>query len=342
MNTKLLSINDESLLLAGRIIRDGGLVAFPTETVYGLGANALNAEAVRGIFEAKGRPQDNPLIVHVSTRDMIDPLCEVTPTAEKLMVAFFPGPLTLLLPKKSIVPDVTTAGLDTVGIRMPEKKEARDFIAACGVPIAAPSANLSGRPSPTTAQHVYADMQGRIPLILDGGPCRVGVESTVLDLSGPIPRVLRPGEITAQDVARVCGSADVADSVMRPLKEGEAAPSPGMKHRHYAPKGRMTVYIGSPEDMAAAIRTEYEKCARAGESCRVFCLDTNRPLYAGMDTCSLGRDCADAANRLFELLRRMDDENVTRILSEGFKPEGEALAVMNRMARAAAFDLIEV
>lgn len=339
MNTQLLPVNESSLSLAGSIIREGGLVAFPTETVYGLGANALDAEAVSRIFEAKGRPQDNPLIVHISSLDMLDDLCEIPDGARPLMEAFWPGPMTLLMPKKASVPDVTTAGLPTVGIRFPGNEEAIRFIHACGVPIAAPSANLSGRPSPTTAQHVYEDMQGRIPLILDGGKCRFGVESTVMDVCGPYPKVLRPGAVTAEMAARVCGKADVADSVMRPLREGEIAPSPGMKHRHYAPKGRLTVYVGNAESMEKNIKEEYAKCP---ESTCILCFEQDLPRYHGLNVRSLGADPAQGAHLLFALLRQMDEEGFTRILSEGWEARGEALAVMNRIARAAAFDIINV
>lgn len=335
MNTELLPVTEESLNKAGELIRAGQLVAFPTETVYGLGADALNEEAVRSIFAAKGRPQDNPLIVHISDRGMLDTLCEVNPMAEKLMNAFWPGPLTLLLPKRN-VPDTTTAGLRTVGVRMPGNKAALDFIRACRVPIAAPSANLSGRPSPTTALHVFEDMTGRIPLILDGGDCRFGVESTVCDCSGDTPTVLRPGAVTAEMIAEVCGESAVSDAVMRPLQEGESAPSPGMKHRHYAPKGRMTLYVG--ENTPAVIRPLYLKETNA---C-ILCHEQNLPAYEGLRAYSLGSTPAEAAHLLFDLLRRMDEEKISRIFAEGWKAEGEALAVMNRMARAAAFDIVEV
>lgn len=338
MDTRIVLPGEESIREAGELIRKGELVAFPTETVYGLGADALNAEAVKRIFIAKGRPQDNPLIVHISSLDMLDGLCEINGNAKKLAAAFWPGPLTMLLPKTSSVPDVTTAGLDTVGIRMPDHAAALALIAAAGTPIAAPSANLSGRPSPTTAQHVFEDMNGRIPLIIDGGACRVGVESTVLDVSGPEPVIFRPGAVTQEMVAAVCGGCSVADSVMRPLRENEKAPSPGMKHRHYAPKGRMTVFLGEAENVRRAVLREYP----LEENTCVLCHEDHLAFYEGMNAKSVGKDAMDSARLLFALLREMDEEGYTRILTEGWAVKGEALAVMNRMARAAAFDLREV
>lgn len=337
MITKLAEATEQELREAGKIIREGGLVAFPTETVYGLGADAMNEEAVRNIFAAKGRPADNPLIVHVCDRDMVDRVCFVSETAQKLMDAFWPGPLTLLLPKKDCVPTATTAGLPTVGVRMPDHPAALALIRESGVPIAAPSANLSGRPSPTTAKHVYEDMNGRIEMILDGGDCRVGVESTVLDVSGPEPMVFRPGAVTPEMVAAVAGSCSVADSVMRPLKEGEAAPSPGMKHKHYAPKGTMTVYLGSAEKVREAILKEYSM----QENTCILCHEDHVSDYTGMNVRPAGKDAMESAHLLFALLRQMDEEGFSRILTEGWELKGEALAVMNRMARAAAFDLRE-
>lgn len=337
MITKLAEATEQELREAGKIIREGGLVAFPTETVYGLGADAMNEEAVRNIFATKGRPADNPLIVHVCDRDMVDRVCFVSETAQKLMDAFWPGPITLLLPKKDCVPTATTAGLPTVGVRMPDHPAALALIRESGVPIAAPSANLSGRPSPTTAKHVYEDMNGRIEMILDGGDCRVGVESTVLDVSGPEPVVFRPGAVTPEMVAAVAGSCSVADSVMRPLKEGEAAPSPGMKHKHYAPKGTMTVYLGSAEKVREAILKEYP----LQENTCILCHEDHVKDYTGMNARPAGKDAMESAHLLFALLRQMDEEGFSRILTEGWELKGEALAVMNRMARAAAFDLRE-
>ena len=249
MQTELLPVNDESLSRAGELIRAGGLVAFPTETVYGLGANALDADAVRRIFEAKGRPGDNPLIVHISRVDQLSPLITgaPSPAARALMDACWPGPMTLIFPKSPAVPAEVTAGLDTVAVRFPVHPAARSLIEAARRPIAAPSANRSGRPSPTTAAHVLEDMDGRVPLILDGGACAVGLESTVIDVTGDTPRILRPGGVTPERIAEICGGVTVDDAVLRPLREGERPRSPGMKYRHYAPTGALTIVQGGAD-----------------------------------------------------------------------------------------------
>ena len=221
METLCVPAGEQTLTQASALLRQGRVVAFPTETVYGLGANALNEAAVRAIFAAKERPADNPLIVHVADRSQLTGLCEVTEAAEKLMDAFWPGPLTMLLKKTEKIPAVTTAGLPSVAVRCPNHPVALALLRKCGLPTAAPSANRSGRPSPTTARHVYEDMTGRIPLILDGGPCQVGVESTVIDVTGSVPRVLRPGGVTPEMIAAAAGAVEVDGAVMRPLREGE-------------------------------------------------------------------------------------------------------------------------
>ncbi len=335
METFCLPANAQALQQASDLLRRGQVVAFPTETVYGLGANALDENAVRTIFAAKERPADNPLIVHVADRSQLEGLCEVTETAEKLMNAFWPGPLTMLLKKTDRIPAVTTAGLPSVAVRCPRHPVALALLRTCGLPIAAPSANRSGRPSPTTAQHVYEDMTGRIPLILDGGPCQVGVESTVADLTGDVPCVLRPGAVTAEDIAAIVGDCTVADSVMRPLKEGEAAPSPGMRHRHYAPKAKMTVYIGEDQAVANAICEVYDRT----ENAAILTHTAAMPLYGGRRAFDLGDTPEEGAHLLFQRLREMDEAGCALILAQGWPPEGRALAVMNRMARAAAFDI---
>ena len=338
MNTLCLPPNEESIALAAKLLKEGEVVAFPTETVYGLGANALNESAVRAIFSAKERPADNPLIVHVSGKEQLDGLCQVTDTAKKLMDAYWPGPLTMLLMKTDAVPAVTTASLPSVAVRCPNHPVARALIEACQLPIAAPSANRSGRPSPTTAAHVFEDMEGRIPLILDGGACQVGVESTVVDLTGDMPCVLRPGAITARMIADVAGDCAVASSVMRPLKEGEAAPSPGMRHRHYAPKAKMTVYVGENEKTAQAIIARYDQADNAV----ILAHESAVPLFGSRRVYSLGDTPREGAHLLFKRLREMDETGCDVILAQGWKAEGEALAVMNRMARAAAFDIVDV
>lgn len=338
MHTLLLPAEEDAIARAAQLLRQGQVVAFPTETVYGLGADALNETAVRAIFAAKERPADNPLIVHVAEAGQLDGLCEVTDAARALMRAFWPGPLTLLLKKNDCVPAVTTAGLPTVAVRCPSHPAAHRLLEACRLPIAAPSANRSGRPSPTTAAHVFEDMQGRIPLILDGGACQVGVESTVLDLSGNVPCVLRPGAVTAEAVAAVAGQCTVASSVMRPLKAGETAPSPGMKHRHYAPKAPMTVFIGSDQNVVREMIRRYDEADGAVILCRGSLL----PQFGGRRAYSLGDTPMEAAQVLFRRLREMDESGASLILAQGWEAKGEALAVMNRMARAAAFDLVEV
>ena len=338
METQCVPVTPESIAQASALLKAGQVVAFPTETVYGLGADALNAEAVRAIFAAKERPADNPLIVHVAHREQLAGLCQVTETAQKLMDAFWPGPLTMLLMKTDRVPDITTAGLPSVAVRCPNHPAALSLLECCGLPIAAPSANRSGRPSPTSAAHVYEDMQGRIPMILDGGPCRVGVESTVVDLTGETPCVLRPGAITAEDIAALVGSCTVAPSVMRPLKEGEHAPSPGMRHRHYAPKAKMTVFIGSDEAAARAIIARYD----GAENAAILAHAQALPLYGSRRVFSIGATPQEGAHLLFQRLREMDELGVALILAQGWEAEGKALAVMNRMARAAAFDIVKV
>lgn len=335
--TRLLKLDDHSLAMAAGLIRAGELVAFPTETVYGLGAAALDSKAVARIFAAKERPADNPLIIHIHSLTQLPMLCEATADAELLMTAFWPGPLTILLKKKAVVPAITTAGLDTVAVRMPGHEGALQFLRACEVPVAAPSANRSGRPSPTSARHVWDDMQGRIPLILDGGHAQVGLESTVLDMSGEVPTILRPGAVTPEQVAMVLGQCALSQSLMRPVGQDEAAPSPGMRHRHYAPAGRLTLVRGQPQAVAHSIRVLQEKQPGA----RILAMEQHLPLYQGLQVDNLGKDAAEAAHQLFHLLRRYDDEGVRQIYSECLPATGLGLAVMNRLARAAEFDIID-
>ena len=305
MRTLCLPADSASIAQAAQLLRAGEIVGFPTETVYGLGANALSDPAVRKIFAAKERPADNPLIVHIAALADMEPLCHINDMARRLAAAFWPGPLTMILPKKDIVPAVVTAGLDSVAIRMPSHPVARALIEACGLPIAAPSGNRSGRPSPTLAAHMLEDMDGRIPLILDGGACDVGVESTVVALTGDIATVLRPGGITPDMLAGVLGQVQVADSVMRPLKEGGAAPSPGMKHKHYAPRARMTLYEGAAEAVAARIRSEYDALPET-ERALILAASEHLPLYGNRRTADLGPDEASAAHRVFALLRQAE------------------------------------
>ena len=343
MLTQVKPVSPESIEEAAQLIRDGELVGMPTETVYGLGANALDETAVRKIFAAKGRPADNPLIVHVSCLDEIVPLVKYIPeSAKRLMEAFWPGPMTLILPKSDAIPSVVSAGLDTVGIRLPQSEAARALIRAAGRPIAAPSANRSGRPSPTTAQHVFEDMDGRIPLILDGGASEVGVESSVIDATGEVPVILRPGGITPEMVERVLGDVRVDEHVMSPLAEGDVVRSPGMKYKHYAPKAKIVIFDGAAERVIAAICTRYDEAEAAGERPAILGFDEHD--FGGRTRISLGsvKRPQDAAARLFGALRELDERGETVALCEAVEATGIGLAVMNRMGRAAGFDIERV
>ncbi len=344
METRILTPTDAHIAQAAAILQGGGLVAFPTETVYGLGANALDADAVKGIFAAKGRPADNPLIVHIASPEAAQALATVDTRAQALMDAFWPGPLTLLLPKKPVVPATTNAGLASVALRMPAHPVALALLAACGVPVAAPSANRSGRPSPTTAAHVWDDLHGLVPIILDGGACDVGLESTVLDLAGEVPTIVRPGGITREMLATVFKDVRVADSVMRPLKSGEVAVSPGMLYRHYAPRGQLTLVKGAPQAVADACTALYREALQAGKTARILAFTENADRYEGLNSLSIGSLKAPEtiAHELFAALRRMDDEGVEVILCEAVATDGIGLAIMNRMCRAAAFRVLEV
>ena len=339
--TRVLPASEEALLEAGRLIRAGEVVGFPTETVYGLGGDATNGDAIDKIFKAKGRPGDNPLIVHISDISQIHDVIsgEMPPQAKALADAYWPGPLTMILPKGDKISVRATAGLDSVGVRFPSHPVAQAFITAAGVPIAAPSANLSGKPSPTTAQHVFNDMNGRIELILEGGESDVGLESTVVDARTTPVRVLRPGGVTPKMIADVLGEVEVDGSVLRPLGKGEIARSPGMKYKHYAPEGSLVIVKGKPENVAKEINELYD--ASSGSRC-ILALEGNIPLYGERNVFSLGADPAQMAHRLFDALREMDEQNISTIFSEAVEADGIGLAVMNRLGRAAAFHIIEV
>ena len=339
MNTQLLPATDASLALAARLLADGQLVAFPTETVYGLGANALDEAAVRSIFAAKGRPADNPLIVHIHDRTQLTDICEVTESAVRLMDAFWPGPLTIILPRKETVPDVVTAGLDTVAVRMPAHPVALAMLRACKLPIAAPSANRSGKPSPTSAKHVFDAMNGRIPLILDGGESDVGLESTVISLAGEKPCILRPGGITKAMLEAVVGPVELAGSILRPLEKGEKALSPGMMYKHYSPDGQVTLIEGEESAVVEALRRLYAHAASEGHRACVMCFTEHVAALADCNPHDIGSkdDPSEVAHRLFATLRGLDDEKMDVIFSEVVPPEGVGLAVMNRLGRAAAF-----
>ena len=342
MQTRVLLPSRDAIREAAELLRGGELVAFPTETVYGLGANALNAEAVARIFAAKGRPADNPLIMHIHDIAQLKGLVTVPDGANALMRRFWPGPLTLLMPRTDRVPDIVTAGLDTVAVRMPSHPVARDLLKACDVPVAAPSANRSGKPSPTTAAHVLQDMDGRIPLILDGGSCDVGLESTVLDLCHGAPCILRPGGVTKEMLQEILGQVEVAGSVLRPLGEHEVARSPGMRYRHYAPEGKITLVTGNEADVLSALRILYQDAEAAGKHACVLCFSEHKDALSGCFLHDLGRKDhpEETANRLFDILRSLDIEKMDLIYSEALDPHGVGLAVMNRLGRAAAFHMI--
>ena len=344
MNTQLLSPEADTYSLASEILKSGGLVAFPTETVYGLGANALDRKAVLSIFSAKGRPADNPLIVHVHCRDQLEPLCEIPERAIPLMDAFWPGPLTILCQKKPTIPDEVTAGLPTVAVRMPSHPVARKMLQVCNLPVAAPSANSSGRPSPTTAAHVLEDMNGKIPLIIDGGMCDVGVESTVLDLCHGDPVILRPGGVTREMIADVlhCEIA-VAGSVLRPLLENETALSPGMRYRHYAPRAVVTLVQGPEDHVVPLLQRLYKEQESSGKRSCVLCFSEHVSCLSDCNPHDIGSvtDPSETAHRLFDILRQLDEEGMESVFSEVVPPEGVGLAVMNRLGRAASFRIIQ-
>jgi L-threonylcarbamoyladenylate synthase len=334
----------EKIEQAAEVIRAGGLVAFPTETVYGLGADALNADAVLSLFFAKGRPLDNPSIVHIeNVRDVYRLVKSVPPVAEKLMRKFWPGPLTLVFKRSSLVPDVTAANLGTVAIRMPDHKVALALIKQSGVPIAAPSANLSGKPSPTLAEHVIEDLDGRIDVVLDGGPVSIGVESTVLDVSVDPPLLLRPGGVALEALKRVVDSVEVHSFVLAESELSvEGACSPGMRHKHYAPVAPLVLVEGSVLAVSGKVRELAEKYEQEGKKVGVLATDETADYYCVDVVKSLGsrRDLRCVALNLFSLLRAFDGEKVDVIIAEGVGCEGVGLAVMNRLRKAANYCIV--
>ncbi|MEN3048340.1 MAG: L-threonylcarbamoyladenylate synthase [Candidatus Caldarchaeales archaeon] len=331
----------EAIEEAARVIRSGGLVAFPTETVYGLGADALNPDAVARVFEAKGRPPDNPLIVHVADPESVHLLAsKVPPVAERLIREFWPGPLTLVLRRTELVPAVTSAGLDTVAVRMPDHPVSLELIRASGTPIAAPSANRSGSPSPTTADHVMRDLGGLIEMVLDGGPTEIGVESTVIDVTVEPPEVLRPGGLPVEDVERVIGRVKVPDWA-RGLARAPSRPrSPGMKYRHYAPRARMVLVEGRPSDVRSKVEELVEEYSSRG--LRVGVLATDGRRYEGAVTLDLGpsSDLRAVAKSLFSSIRELDETGVDVIIAEGVEERGLGLAIMNRLRKASGGEIV--
>ncbi|MDR3313496.1 MAG: threonylcarbamoyl-AMP synthase [Oscillospiraceae bacterium] len=329
---RLTAARPEDVAHAAALLRAGELVAMPTETVYGLAANALDPHAVASIFTAKRRPPDNPLIVHIAAPEDIAPLVAAyPPAAQKLAAAFWPGPLTVILPKSALVPDLVSAGLPTVALRIPAHPAARALLRAAGVPLAAPSANRSGSPSPTTAAHVLADLDGRLSAILDGGECSVGVESTVVTLAEGPPCLLRPGGIPPEALRAVLGELAVSPAVTHALQAGETAQSPGMKYKHYAPQAELTLLTGSREAFVTYLKAH--ACAEDG----VLCFDEDfdglwrRFSYGSVD------DPAAQAQQLFARLRELDAQGLTRVFCHTPRQEGVGLAVYNRLLRAAGF-----
>lgn len=343
MNTEYLSVKDAggevALQRAADIISGGGLVAIPTETVYGLGASALIDEAVARIFEVKGRPQDNPLIIHVHGAEALDKWCSDVPKeAYALAEKFWPGPLTMVLKKKPCVPERVTAGMDTVGVRCPDHPATLRIIELAGVPIAAPSANISGKPSPTTAQHVRHDIDGMVEAIVDGGDCRVGLESTIIDLSVSPPRLLRPGGVSLEQLREVLGEVSVDAAVYRKLEAGEQPKAPGMKYRHYSPRAKVTILDGTAENVAAYVN------ANCGPHTAVLCFDGEEALFDVPVCLSYGdpEKPETLAEKLFACLRELDREDIDEIYSRCPPKDGVGLAVYNRLSKAAGNTVIEV
>ncbi len=336
MKTEIFKVTENSILelnKASKLLNDGELVAIPTETVYGLGANALNKNACLNIFKAKGRPCDNPLIVHIAKPEDAEKIAHTNNLYYKLAEKFMPGPLTVIIPKKDIIPYEVTAGLNTVAIRCPIHKVANKLIELAGIPIAAPSANTSGKPSPTTAKHVFDDMNGKIPLILDGGECEVGVESTVISITDDSIILLRPGAVTVEMLKTVCDNVSVANAVKEELKQGETALSPGMKYKHYAPKANLYLVNDKTIDFIELAKEKQET-----ENCAIMCYDEEASLLVNKNLLPVGKreDIKEQTKNLFNLLRKADDLGVETVYAHLPSDEGESLAIYNRMIRACA------
>ena len=352
METKIIHITKENIEATAKEAADvwaqGGLVAFPTETVYGLGGNGLNKEASKKIYAAKGRPSDNPLILHIADMEQFYPLiktdnAKIIARAEALADVFWPGPLTMIFKKSDLVPYETTGGLETVAVRMPSDKIARAFIKASGGFVAAPSANISGRPSPTVAKYVIEDMDGRIDMIIDGGTVDIGLESTIVDMTSGTPMILRPGYITEQMLERLLGRVEL-DRTLYDDNCGLAPKAPGMKYRHYAPKGDLTIVNGSSKDVVSFIN---EQCCMAGEQGKrtgvIGTADTvGRYRADSIKNAGNREDELSVANRLYTILREFDDENVDVMFSESFEDTGIGQAVMNRLLKAAGHHVINL
>lgn len=333
METLILSPTKENVARCAEELKNGGLVAFPTETVYGLGANALDETAVKKIYEAKGRPSDNPLIVHVASMSQLASIAQEVPSvALKLAAKFMPGPLTLVFKKKSVVPDAVTGGLDTVAVRMPRHPVALSLIRASQLPICAPSANLSTRPSPTAARHVFNDLNGRIPYILDGGSCEIGIESTVLDVSGDKVRLLRAGGLPLEKIREITGEVET-------VRDDKVALCPGMKYKHYAPKAEV-LFSAFYDDMASNICLWYDKLTERGKNPVIMCLNSNAPKYGKRNLFKVGDSYADYAHNLFADLRMSDDKGYTAVIAEGVPDSGIGSSLINRLIKSSGGQII--
>ena len=371
MNTQFIKIDIENpelerVAAAAEILQHGGLVAFPTETVYGLGGNALDPEAAGKIYAAKGRPSDNPLIAHIADREALYELvAEIPPAAEILMDLYWPGPMTLVFHKTDKVPYGTTGGLDTVAVRMPSHPVARALIRAAGVPVAAPSANLSGRPSPTKAEHVLEDMDGRIDMILDGGEVGIGLESTIIDVTSERPSLLRPGFISEEMLRDVLGEVEVDAASVGPMDPTAQPKAPGMKYRHYAPKADMTIIRGEQEKVIETICAKAARALRVGKKVGIVCTEESLEIYRqrlnadaddpaatqteqwladALDLAVIGsrKDPSTIAHNLFDVLRSFDGQQVDRIYSESFEGGQLGDAIMNRLKKAAGYHILDV
>ena len=341
LNTEELDV--DILIEAGKKLAKGELVAFPTETVYGLGADGLNESAVKNIFVAKGRPQDNPLILHISSIDMLDELVEkVSKDALKLIDAFWPGPLTLIFKKSELVPDIITGGLDTVAIRMPDNKIALELISNANTPISAPSANTSGRPSPTAANHVLKDLEGKIDMILDGGSTGIGLESTVIDMSEDTPTILRPGGVTLEKIQDILPDA-VEDRGILDNNENLVPKSPGQKYKHYAPNKNMILFVGDNDFVVRSIQESIERYKLDNKRVGVIGTDENLNKYKADELMSLGsmKDKESIAHNLFDVYRSFDDKDVDIILSESVENKGLGKAILNRMKKACGGNIVK-
>lgn len=339
METKILKTDENSILEAGKILKSGGLVAFPTETVYGLGANALLDNSVSKVYEAKGRPSDNPLIVHISDiNDIKNLACEINEKAQSLIQNFMPGAFTIILKKSDIVPYSVTAGMDTVAIRFPENKTAQRLITAAGVPVAAPSANLSGKPSPTRAIHVIDDLSGRIDAIIDGEDCSVGVESTIVDASGDIPVLLRPGGISYEEIISVVPETIIDEHILKSLAADEKPLCPGMKYKHYSPKADVTVIEGNERAVRNKIRELLAE--NTGKVCGVLTMSDNT--YDDALILSGGKSNKEYAKLLFSNLREFDRLGAEIVFAEFESHDGYGLAIRNRLYKSAGHKVIYV